>query len=169
MQNKSQTIELLKLLIPDGEFELALTNNMTNEEYYSHKLIFDKVSNKMRTGLDFMKGQDMSKGTLRGTHKQHNRYINFKKESKNFNFNLIPGKLGFKIGPISTYFYIDIRGKSRKAIDRNYDDLTYNAKQKIVYINPSRPSFRYIMNYLKEKDLLDELLWVFEEKFLVDV
>lgn len=168
---------------------LFFSNIITNDEFDEVKATINEVSDKFRSKIGDTKGFNLGNRESRMRYlmslnkKQLEEYEVFNEHiRKVFDFKI--GKeesnLHFRMGPQSSYFYIEL---DHYIVDeRVKKKVTYNDNRKMkkklsgrppeweytptVYINHKHRLFRNVLNYLKEINLLDDFIFGFEEKVL---
>ncbi|MBC8427322.1 MAG: hypothetical protein H8D97_00375 [Proteobacteria bacterium] len=165
---------------------LFFSGEITNQEYQEVIETIAEISNQFRSKIGDTTGYNLGNKESRQqylyslTGEQRLEYLKFNENIRRvFDFKIGPkeSNLNFRMGPQSSYFYIEldhyiIDERIKKKINYNENKKTHSKTKECsykptVYINCKHRLFRNILNYLKGRDLLDEFIFGFEEKVLI--
>ena len=171
---------------------LFFSGDITTKEYQDVIGTISEVSDQFRNKIGDTKGYNLGNKDSRQqylhslTREQRVAYLEFNENIRRiFDFKIGPeeSNLHFRMGPQSSYFYIEL---DHYIVDERIKKrITYNENRKMtngplrsgmrpewkytptVYINHKNRLFKNILNYLKVRDLLDDFVFGFEEKVLL--
>jgi len=159
---------------------LFFSGKLTTNEFTEIKKTINETSENFRRGLEFMKGIRLNEIPIAVTKENIEKRLKFEPIKQAFDFRVGPeeSNLNFRLGPQTSYFYIKLdhflKGyqydttKIRYSTNRKFNiSLKIWETDPIVYINTHKSLFKNILNFLKEKDWLDEFIFGFEEKILI--